>query len=283
MAVIVVGWLLSGGDKVNSAPSDTSNKQRSSVPAVPTSIETRPINKKAQGARDPVDVATVHFRQGKFYLDESLRFYFEYFILQRGDLTDAQLVGQLKHDASQRYSEKTAVYLLELFERYLQYLDAMAANNNNSGESLGYQEITRIQRGLQQGLFNEQEQKALFSDAYLEKYSDQHVLQGKYQRYQEQAKPLDDAQELDALRTEMFGLEAAARFKALEQERSLWQQRLQQYYCAKKMIEASPGIADEDKHRQINALQERSFKGPELTRARALDAQDALSVDKKNC
>lgn len=117
----------------------------------------------------------------------------------------------------------------------------------------------------------------------MKKYSNENSLQGKYDKYQKLAEGIDDAQVLDALRTEVFGLEAAARLKALDQKRAQWQQRLQQYYCAKQQILQSNGIVEEDKQSQVDALQQRLFQGPEITRVRALDGQNALNVDEQGC
>lgn len=252
----------------------------SSVPAVPTAIAIDPMKKKAGSQADFVDAASVYFRQGQFYLDESIRFYFEYFILQRGDLSDAQLQAQLKQDAEHRYNPKTAKYLLELFGRYLQYLHALAKDQK---DYKSVSDIHRIQLYWQEKLFNEQEQWALFNDEYLKQYRDEDSLQGKYENYLQQAEKLTNAQALDALRTETFGLEAATRFKTLEARRAQWQQRLLQYYCAKQLVQNSSGIADVDKRKQIDELQRRLFQGPELTRLKALDGQNALGVEGKDC
>lgn len=80
--VFVCSWWVFKA-KPETTKANPANNAPSTVPAVPTAIEVKPINKKPKASPDYVDAATVHFRQGQFYLDESLRFYFEYFILQR--------------------------------------------------------------------------------------------------------------------------------------------------------------------------------------------------------
>jgi lipase chaperone LimK len=80
--------------------------------------------------------------------------------------------------------------------------------------------------------------------------------------------------QIDALRMQTLGPEAAARMHTLDQENAAWDQRMQALRNTRAQITAEAGIAEADKQRAIDDYIDKNFSGPDAMRARAL-----LSVD----
>jgi lipase chaperone LimK len=81
--------------------------------------------------------------------------------------------------------------------------------------------------------------------------------------------------EIQRLRTERVGSEAAARLAALDRERAEWQARLDAYHAARAAIDADPGRSEADRARAREALLAERFSATERLRVQALDDPDA--------
>jgi len=77
-------------------------------------------------------------------------------------------------------------------------------------------------------------------------------------------------EQIQAMRVQSVGVEAADRLKTLDQEQATWSQRMQALEAARQEILSDPNAAADDKQRRIDALVDRDFSGPEALRARAI-------------
>lgn len=82
-----------------------------------------------------------------------------------------------------------------------------------------------------------------------------------------------DATEIRALRTEMFGEEAAVRFDELDKQRAEWKRRLNQYMTKRSQILSSEGISMEDRQSQVDDLRASEFDGRESIRVKVFERQ----------
>lgn len=83
-----------------------------------------------------------------------------------------------------------------------------------------------------------------------------------------------DESQIESLRMQSLGPEAAARLRTLDQENDAWSQRMSALRQARSQVLADAGIAQTDKQHAIDDYIDKNFSGPEAIRARAL-----LSLD----
>lgn len=86
----------------------------------------------------------------------------------------------------------------------------------------------------------------------------------------------DEAQ-IEALRIQSVGPEAAARMRSLDAENAAWNQRMGALRQTRSQILADAGIAQSDKQHAIDDYIDKNFSGPEAIRARALLSLDQAS------
>jgi lipase chaperone LimK len=84
--------------------------------------------------------------------------------------------------------------------------------------------------------------------------------------------------DVDALRTEMVGADAAARLAALDREEAEWRGRLDAFRDARAVIERDAARTADDRTRAIDELLARSFTPTERLRVEALDRLAATST-----
>ncbi len=87
----------------------------------------------------------------------------------------------------------------------------------------------------------------------------------------------DDSQ-IESLRIQTVGPEAAARMHALDEENAAWNQRMQALRQVRAQILTDAGIAQTDKQRAIDDYIDKNFSGPQAIRARALLSLDQAST-----
>lgn len=80
-------------------------------------------------------------------------------------------------------------------------------------------------------------------------------------------------EDIRALRTDMFGAEAAERFEQLDQRRAEWQQRVDDYLAQRQSILSYEGISMEERNAQIDQLRESLFDAREQIRVRTFERQ----------
>lgn len=76
-------------------------------------------------------------------------------------------------------------------------------------------------------------------------------------------------EQLQQLRQQLVGEQAATRLAALDQQRSHWQVRLNSYQQASAAIERNPGLSPADKDSEVKRLREAQFSPPERLRLEA--------------
>lgn len=87
------------------------------------------------------------------------------------------------------------------------------------------------------------------------------------------------AAQVQALRQQLVGNQAAGRLQVLDQQRQKWQQRLERFQQEKSAIDNNPGIGSSDKQAAIQRLAEEQFDEHERLR---LDASAQLASARKN-
>jgi lipase chaperone LimK len=88
----------------------------------------------------------------------------------------------------------------------------------------------------------------------------------------------DDSQ-IQALRVQTVGPEAAARLQTLDEQNAEWNLRMQALRQTRAQILADNGIAQADKQSAIDDYIAKNFSGPDAIRARALLSLDTASPD----
>jgi len=83
-----------------------------------------------------------------------------------------------------------------------------------------------------------------------------------------------DETAIRALRTEMFGEEAAVRFDELDKQRAEWKRRLNQYMTKRREILSSEGISMQDRQSQVDDLRANEFDERESIRVKVFERQE---------
>jgi lipase chaperone LimK len=76
---------------------------------------------------------------------------------------------------------------------------------------------------------------------------------------------------LQRMRENLLGQEAAERLAMLDQERAEWQQRMDSWLREREAILSNPGISEADKEKQIDTARARLFNEQEQIRVRSLE------------
>lgn len=87
-----------------------------------------------------------------------------------------------------------------------------------------------------------------------------------------------NAEQIQALRQQLVGNQAAARLQVLDQQRQKWKQRLDHFQQEKSTIDNNPGLSSSDKQAAIQRLAEEQFDEHERLR---LDASAQLASARK--
>ena len=276
---------------LNTHPANTSFMQRSAQQEKPaltykaatTTAWTRHNKEKNIAASSlsgsQVDAADVFLENGTIMIDHSLRFYYEYFLSLQREISEGEISLLLVRDANKRYPSAAAIYVIELFQRYKNYLQKSNGIilKTQQDIALSAEEQQGIAITLQDTLFNDVERSALFNNDFLDQHGDVHNTQGAYEHFKKMQRQLPLA-DIDVLRVENFGVEVASRFTALDEKRALWQQRLNDYQCEKQSIYESEGLHAMDKKQSIEDLQQRLFSLAEIRRVQSLKTHKMLKT-----
>lgn len=76
--------------------------------------------------------------------------------------------------------------------------------------------------------------------------------------------------EIQALRVQMVGSEAAERFNALDKEQAAWDRRMRTLVDVRQNLWGDPNVPAADRQRRLEDIIARDFRGPEILRARAI-------------
>ena len=289
--VVVIAAYLQNSD-VDKSESTVANKNFINSPSAPEkpfsssaatfSVETESSSDtlgKTSLANTKVDAANVFVVDGVIMIDHSLRFYYEYFLTLQDELGLDKVRKLLTKDAQKRYEPLAAKYVIDLFQRYTDYLHDIRVliEKEQKKSLLTATEQQTLAKELQVKIFKEIEIKVLFDDDFLAAYDDENTQQGAYDNYREMQKLHPDAS-IEVLRVENFGVEVAARFAALDEKRGQWKQRLNGYQCEKRAISESEGLHAMDKKQSIESLQQRLFSAPEIRRVKALEKHKLMEA-----
>lgn len=235
-------------------------------------------------------------------LPPNLRYYFEYFIQLQGEMPLDKIKQLVKKDLAKKHPPELSQYLYDLFLRYLDYRQAIddlimyendIESSDNQGlddglskeqrlrehiktlQTLNMDEINDQVETIQAEYFNEAERKALFDEAFLERYGDEHTIKPKLDAY-DKIKDTLKGDELKAARVTLFGSEAANRLQQLDQKREQWKRQLIDLQCQETAIEKSEGLSLADKTKQKQALLEQNFNDAQIRRIDALRRNQLL-------
>ena len=246
---------------------------------------------------------------GDLLITPDIRLMFDYFLSALGEEDMEQIKGRIAAYLSEQLPEGAAVQGWELFERYMALRDAMESIPAHDGSPASVRSAIRQRNAMQQsylgvemadafygldiaydnymierqslmedeGLTDDQRQRRL--DALMqelpEPMQEMFVETRKPKMLEQQVQTLRESgaseAEVRALREVTFGVVAADRFERLEQQRSQWQKRYEDYRQQREVLLSSGGLAEADQERLLGDLRERLFSEQELARVRALD------------
>jgi lipase chaperone LimK len=245
---------------------------------------------------------------GRVRASVELRRLFDYFLTALGERDIAAIRSLLRDHVRALHGDAVAADVAALFDRYVDYQQALAAMSAPPGESLRAR-LDRV-RDLRRRLLDPAMADAFFGDE--ERYTDYTLdrrdlmadpsidarardmrlrelesrLSPEQRASQQEANVavLVDEQnrQFDALRLDpaqrqaereaLFGAEAAARLAAADAEIAAWDARMRAYVQARDAIRADARLDAASRDRAITALMSRSFDAAEQRRVRSLEA-----------
>lgn len=234
--------------------------------------------------------------------------FFDYYLAAFGEQPFEQIVANIEREIRARADPPDAA--LELLERYLAYRDEVRALVETEGiDALPLerrlQRLREIRRGvfgpeLAATLFEEEEARARAAIEWREIALDPELgPEERAERLAALEAALPEAErelrarvsvasrlleqegelredgaseaEIDSMREQEFGAEAAARLAALDRARAEWRARVAHYRAERERLSAQAFDDPAEANDALEALQTSLFEGPELLRIRALD------------
>lgn len=231
-------------------------------------------------------------------VNEQTKQCFEYFISQYGEKDLTQIERDFSSYIKTAYHSPSREQILNLWQRYLGYRQALASINKPVGEENAayFAAIFTATKNLRQRFFNNKEINGLFGqeDLYqdytlsrlsilenqnLSEQDKAQALNALFQNlptdWQDQLKTLSQledlrrltqelkarggsATELKQLRLNLVGAEATVRLEQLDQQRQTWKNNVQQYLAARDQVLQS-ALSDQSKRQNILQLQQQYF------------------------
>ena len=242
---------------------------------------------------------------GQVLLDMGMRRLFDYYLSLMGEQDLVQIRSLLKDYLLGRYSPGNIDVVLEYFDRYSDYLNALTDLNIGSlnKPELRLEKATALRKKMlgeemASAFFSEEEmlaaltlkRMAIANDKSLsaeekarqlaaldasEHYSarteaDTAALVTE-QTHQLEALQMTDTQRA-AEREALWGKEAASRLAELDQQRGRWDTRINQYLLERSRIDANRGLSPVARERAIAALRVQHFNAAEQRRVASLEA-----------
>lgn len=280
--------------------------------AHPSETASAPLPDSLRGTQ--IDGALVTDAEGKFVPTADAIDLFDYFLSAVGEESLAAIRARIRAAITSRLDGPAAEKAMALLDDYLRYRDRAA--QLIEGPILGEDLDRRLQylRELRREVFGAETARALFAqeeerwfvelerrrvlmDATLgsaerdqrlaaleadlppEWVASQRASLVHKQLRQDEARLRaegEDASEVERLREERFGYEAATRLSELDAARADWQRRLDAYRNERDAALANAETRDHDAI--VAALREAHFEGGERIRVRALDAAKSDST-----
>lgn len=244
---------------------------------------------------------------GQLVIDPQLRLFFDWALSARGEVDDARLRARVAYEADSRVPNRAAQQAVELFDRYLRYMDeAEARIGHTSDVATAYRERMAARAEIlgaetARALFGNDlgmEKAALQFQARLvdaqtpaEKEAARRAWEASLPADErlartEATKPLRVEAEVAALRAagatdeatwsaraRAFGPEAAERLAELDRQRQRWHERVARFQAERLALEADADLDDEARRAAVEALVEASFDEREQLRLRALETR----------
>jgi lipase chaperone LimK len=244
---------------------------------------------------------------GRLVVTPGARWFFDYFLSAAGEESPEHIRTRIVAEIEQRLPETGAHQGIDLLDRYLTYRErARALQESTVSDDLG-ERLSRLQ-ALRREIFGDADAGALFGeeeqvqavdvqrrqvlrDATLTADERQRRLEALEQQLPEAVRqartatlaPLrlmqDEQQlreagasaaDLQALREQRFGAQAAERLAALDQENAEWQRRLDEYRSVRRSIVDNAALTPDGRARALNALLADRFTPLEQLRVEAL-------------
>jgi len=252
--------------------------------------------------------------QGRFVVNPETRLFFDYYLAASGEEPLAVLRARLVAAIQTRLPAGAAVTAVALLDRYLHYRDQARALEERGGAATDIAERFAQIWALRRQTFGAADAEALFGpeeardrieaerrqvlgdrtlaaavrearladlDAALpETARAARAAATLPQRLRRDEAALRAAggsdEEIQALREQVVGTDAAARLAALDAERARWRQRVEDYRRARAAIERDPALTPEQRAGAAAALVGERFTEPEQARVAALERLAAL-------
>lgn len=252
-----------------------------------------------------VDGGVLWNANGQVVLDQSMRRLFDYYLSLIGERDLVQIRILLKQHLLGKYSPANSDVVLQYFDRYTDYLNALT--NLKIGNIVKPEERLQQVTALRKKMLGEEMATAFFAEEEalailtLKRMA---IANDKKPDADEKARLLDelDASENHSARTEadtaaliteqtrqldasnlteaqraaereaLWGKEAAGRLAQLDQERTRWDARIENYLRARSRIDANRGLSSAARAQAIAALRAQQFDAAEQRRIASLEA-----------
>lgn len=284
-------------------PAPASEKTATKKPAAVVTKKP-PVPASLQGTSVPPGLQTDS--TGQLIVNRALRDMIEYFLSTRGEASDEQIRELAAHHFAELGGATAAAEAMEIFDAYQNYTDALAAAGTSETNNLSPDEKLSILEELRQEHFTDEVLGEFFKfDMIYDRFTAQRLniindpelsTEDKKQLVQdliEELPPevrekhglstgpieLQDTTkkrreegatdgEIEGLRRDTYGEDAARRLGDLDEERDAWRQRLEAYQNTVAEIRDSD-LEDEEKERLVRELLEESFDENERRRVLA--------------
>lgn len=238
-------------------------------------------------------------------LDLGMRRLFDYYLSLIGERDLVQIRILLKDQLLTKYNETNTEEVLQYFDRYTDYLSALAGLNIGavSKPEERLQQVTLLRKkmlgeAMALAFFAEEEalaaltlkrmaianNKTLSADEKAKWLAELDASENYSARTEadtaalitEQTRQLDASNvtetQRSAEREALWGKEAATRLAQLDQERTQWDARIDQYLLARSRIDANHGLSASARAQAIAALRAQQFNAAEQRRIASLEA-----------
>lgn len=249
---------------------------------------------------------------GRVRASQELRRLFDYFLSAIGEIDVAAIRVLLLDHVRALHGEAVAAEVGALFDRYVDYQQALAAMNAPIGESLRarlerVRDLRRrlLEPGMVEAFFGDEERYTEYTldrrDVMSDRALDEHARDERLREIEARLSPEQRAsqreanvavlveeqnRQFDALRLDpaqrqaereaLFGAEAAARLAAADAEVAAWDARVQAYVLARDAIRNDARLDAAARDRAIEALLRQSFDAAEQRRVGSLEAINRL-------
>lgn len=244
---------------------------------------------------------------GHLVVTPGARWFFDYFLSATGEESADDLRARIVSEIERRLPATGAQEAIALLDRYLSYRERVRAAQASGPVDDLRQRLAELHQirvdtfGASDAaiLFGEEEQvqsadlqrRTVMSDTTLdpdererqlaaielqlpaeiraaraETFAPLHLMQDEQALLDAGGSPED----IQALRTQRFGVEAAERLAVLDREQAQWRQRLADYQRARSGIEADASLNESARAQALDALIAERFTEPERLRAEAL-------------